>query len=143
MRRWEMKCSKCQFDNREGVKFCEKCGAKIEVICPKCGTNLPLDRYFCGECGADLNKSTQSPPLDLTQPQSYTPKFLADKIITTRSSIEGERKVVTVLFADVANYTSLSEKLDPDSSLTVAEKMFCDVDDIAHLNKVLALHSAL
>jgi class 3 adenylate cyclase len=53
----------------------------------------------------------QKPPVDYARPQSYTPKFLADKILTTRSSIEGERKLVTVLFADVANYTAMAEKL--------------------------------
>ncbi|MHC4687611.1 MAG: zinc-ribbon domain-containing protein, partial [Planctomycetota bacterium] len=49
-----MKCPKCQFDNREGVKFCEKCGAKMELVCPNCGAEVPLDRQFCGECGHDL-----------------------------------------------------------------------------------------
>ena len=106
-----MKCLHCQFDNREGVKFCEKCGAKMELVCPNCGAKIPLDRQFCGECGHDLTKPTEAPLVDYDHPQSYTPKFLADKILTTRSSIEGERKLVTVLFADVANYTVLSEKI--------------------------------
>jgi hypothetical protein len=66
------------------------------------------------KCGCDLRESVDAPPIDYSQPESYTPKFLADKILTTRSSIEGERKLVTVLFADVANYTSTAEKLDPE-----------------------------
>jgi class 3 adenylate cyclase/tetratricopeptide (TPR) repeat protein len=61
-----------------------------------------------------LSEQKEAPSIDFNQPQSYTPKFLADKILTTRSSIEGERKLVTVLFADVANYTSIAEKLDPE-----------------------------
>jgi hypothetical protein len=53
-------------------------------------------------------------PLDLSSPRSYTPKFLTDKILTSRTALEGERKLVTVLFADVANFTGISEKLDPE-----------------------------
>jgi predicted amidophosphoribosyltransferase len=60
-----MKCPKCQFDNREGVKFCEKCGARMELVCPSCGAKIPLDRQFCGECGHDLNLPSEQPPRDL------------------------------------------------------------------------------
>jgi class 3 adenylate cyclase len=109
-----MKCPKCRFENRDGIKFCEECGAKMELRCPKCGAEVPLGRKFCGECGNALEELQAAPPIDYSKPRSYTPKFLADKILTTRSSIEGERKFVTVLFADVANYTSMSEKLDPE-----------------------------
>src|SRR5512136_124975 len=109
-----MKCPKCQFDNREGVKFCEECRAELELVCPQCGANISLSRRFCGECGYDLTDLKAPPTIDYSRPQSYTPKFLAEKIRTSRSSIEGERKVLTVLFADVANYTSISEKLDPE-----------------------------
>jgi hypothetical protein len=76
-----MKFPKCQFDNREGVKFCKKCGAKMELVFPNCGAGVPLDRQFCAECGHDLRKPKEAPPIDYSQPQSYTPKFLADKIL--------------------------------------------------------------
>ena len=127
-----MKCPKCQFDNREGVKFCEKCGAKIELVCPNCGAKIPTDRQFCGECGHDLKKLEEAPPIDYSEPQSYTPKYLADKILTTRSSIEGERKLVTVLFADVANYTSISEKLDPEEVHQIMDGCFKILMDEIH-----------
>jgi class 3 adenylate cyclase/tetratricopeptide (TPR) repeat protein len=127
-----MKCPKCQFDNREGVKFCEKCGAKMELVCPNCGAEVPLDRQFCGECGHDLRKPKEAPPIDYSEPQSYTPKFLAEKILTTRSSIEGERKLVTVLFADVADYTSISEKLDPEEVHQVMDGCFKILMDEIH-----------
>jgi len=127
-----MKCPKCQSDNREGVKFCEECGAKLELVCPNCGANIPLSKKFCGECGHDRTKAEAAPPIDYTQPQSYTPKFLADKILTTRSSIEGERKLVTVLFADVANYTSLSEKLDPEEVHQIMDGCFEVLMDEIH-----------
>ena len=107
-----MKCPKCQFDNMEGAKFCNECGNKLELVCPECGKMNPFGSKFCNDCGYDLRKPKEAPPVDYDQPQSYTPKHLADKILTTRSSIEGERKLVTVLFADVANYTSICEKRD-------------------------------
>jgi len=52
--------------------------------------------------------------LDYSAPNSYSPKFLADKILTARSSAKEERKLVTVLFADAANFPAMSEKLDPE-----------------------------
>jgi class 3 adenylate cyclase len=110
-----MKCPKCQFENPDGMKFCVECGIKLEIACPECGFSNSPSFKFCGECGYDLATPTKRPDrVDYDQPQSYTPKHLAEKILTTRSSIEGERKLVTVLFADVASYTSISEKLDPE-----------------------------
>lgn len=50
----KMQCPKCQFENRNGVKFCEECGAKFEIECPACIANSPLGRKFCGECGHNL-----------------------------------------------------------------------------------------
>jgi len=109
-----MKCPKCQFENREGAKFCGKCRAKLLSLCPHCSNQNAPENDFCDECGHDLREPREAPPIDYDHPHSYTPKHLAEKILTTRSSIEGERKLVTVLFADVANYTSISEKLDPE-----------------------------
>jgi class 3 adenylate cyclase/tetratricopeptide (TPR) repeat protein len=74
----------------------------------------------------------EAPSIDYSQPQSYTPKFLADKILTTRSSIEGERKLVTVLFADVANYTSMAEKLDPEEVHQIMDGCFKILMDEIH-----------
>jgi class 3 adenylate cyclase/tetratricopeptide (TPR) repeat protein len=131
-RREKMECPKCQFHNREGMRFCEKCGAEMEFDCPNCGAKIPLDRQFCGECGHNLRESQEPPPIDYSEPQSYTPKFLADKILTTRSSIEGERKLVTVLFADVANYTSMAEKLDPEEVHQIMDGCFKILMDEIH-----------
>jgi class 3 adenylate cyclase/tetratricopeptide (TPR) repeat protein len=127
-----VKCPKCQFQNPGGMQFCGKCGAKLQRICPKCSfPNLP-DFMFCGKCGYDLSKSPEAPPLDYSSPQSYTPKFLAEKILTTRSAMEGERKLVTVLFADVANFTTLSEKLDPEEVHTIMDGCFKILMDEIH-----------
>ncbi len=106
-----MKCPSCNYENPEGSNFCNRCGAKLELDCPQCGRVNPPDSSYCNNCGQILRETK---PIDFSQPHSYTPRFLADKILTSKGDIEGERKLVTVLFADVANYTSISEKLDPE-----------------------------
>ena len=88
-----MKCPECQTENPETRKFCRECGAKLVLLCPKCNAeNLPEDK-FCGECGYSLQMHKESVPVNYSQLQSYTPKYLADKILTNRSAIEGERKL--------------------------------------------------
>jgi class 3 adenylate cyclase/tetratricopeptide (TPR) repeat protein len=127
-----MKCPECQFVNREEAKFCGKCRAKLLRLCPQCSNENAQENDFCDECGYDLKKPKEAPPIDYSQPQSYTPKYLAEKILTTRSSIEGERKLVTVLFADVANYTSISEKLDPEEIHQIMDGCFKVLMDEIH-----------
>ncbi len=125
-----MKCPKCQIDNRDGAKFCIECGEKFQQTCPECQKTLPVSAKFCDECGHNLS-AEQKPP-DYSEPQSYTPKFLADKILTNRSAIEGERKRVTILFADVANYTALAEKLDPEEVHQIMDGCFKILMDEIH-----------
>ena len=119
-----MKCPKCQVDNLESAKFCNECGNKLEPACPECGKMNPFGSKFCNDCGHSILKPKDDPPVNYDQPQTYTPKHLADKILTVRSAIEGERKIVTVLFADVANYTSISEKLDPEEVHQIMDGCF-------------------
>jgi class 3 adenylate cyclase/tetratricopeptide (TPR) repeat protein len=127
-----MKCPECQFENRETAKFCGECGHRFEIACPECGFNNRAGNKFCDECGHDLRSTQETPPVNYSEPESYTPKFLADKILTTRSSIEGERKLVTVLFADVANYTAMSEKLDPEEVHQIMDGCFKILMDEIH-----------
>jgi class 3 adenylate cyclase/tetratricopeptide (TPR) repeat protein len=119
-----MICRKCQKEKLEGKKFCRECGTKLVPACPKCGSeNIPGDK-FCGECGSHLKQTEEAPHFNYQDPQSYTPKHLAEKILTSRSAIEGERKLVTVLFADVAGFTSMSEKLDPEDVHRIMDGCF-------------------
>jgi class 3 adenylate cyclase/tetratricopeptide (TPR) repeat protein len=127
-----MKCSECESELPNGSKFCKECGKKLELTCPGCGKNIPPDSKFCLECGHDLRTAKDPKPLDYDKPQSYTPKHLADKILTSRSSIEGERKLVTVMFADVAGFTSMSEKLDPETLHEVLDGCFRILLDEIH-----------
>jgi class 3 adenylate cyclase len=127
-----MKCPQCQFDNREEAKFCGKCRAKLSRVCSNCKSENPPENNYCDECGHDLAKPKEAPSIDFNRPQSYTPRHLADKILNNRSSIEGERKLVTVLFADVANYTSIAEKLDPEEVHQIMDGCFKILMDEIH-----------
>jgi len=119
-----MKCPQCRFENRKGAKFCNECGHKFDLTCPQCHTSNSVSSKFCDECGYDLRQPEDVPSIHNREAPSYTPKFLAEKILTTRSSIEGERKLVTVLFADVANYTAIAEMLDPEEVHEIIDGCF-------------------
>src|SRR4029453_9790885 len=93
---WElaMKCPKCQTENRAGAKFCEDCGASLASPCRACGADLTAGKKFCGSCGAPASPAASPPaagaePADrFASPQSYTPKHLAEKILTSKGAIE-------------------------------------------------------
>ena len=127
-----MKCPGCQFDNPDEATFCIKCGTKLETVCPKCQRGNPPGSNFCMKCGQDLRELQPPIPVDYAQPRSYTPKHLADKILGARSSLEGERKLVTVLFADVADYTGISEKLGLEEVHRVMDGCFRILVDEIH-----------
>ena len=97
-----MKCPQCQHDNPQQAKFCLDCGARFALSCVNCGTELPADAKFYLECGQQLTQSdgtgTEVTP-KYASPETYTPKYLAERILTSKASLEGERKQVTVLFA--------------------------------------------
>ena len=96
-----MNCPACGHENPEDATFCGECGTTVtqEASCPNCGReNLPGQK-FCHGCGNRLSEATE--PTPERDPRSYTPKHLAEKILQSKSALEGERKQVTVLFADV------------------------------------------
>ena len=110
-----MSCPQCRQDNPPGAKFCSGCGGRLESACPGCGhAYLPGSR-FCNECGKPLATSSVAAP-GLASPQSYTPRYLAEKILTSRSALEGERKQVTVLFADMKGSLELLADRDPEEA---------------------------
>src|SRR5438093_3430344 len=99
-----MRCPACQTENRSGVKLCEECGASLDVLCPACGAHVLATAKFCGQCGTP--RSGGPPEVRFAAPTVYTPRHLAERILKARSALTGERKQVTVLFADVSGFTS-------------------------------------
>jgi class 3 adenylate cyclase/tetratricopeptide (TPR) repeat protein len=126
-----MHCPQCQFANRDDASFCEECGAKLEQACPACRSVVPLGRKFCGHCGQSLTAAAP-PALKYASPQTYTPKHLAEKILTSKSAMEGERKGVTVVFADVSGFTAMSERLDPEEVHEIMDRAFAVILDAVH-----------
>ncbi len=111
-----MKCPRCQTENPEGMKFCGECGTKIERICPSCNVSNPPQFKFCGGCGRPFSQSEEPSLRPYASPQHYTPKYLAEKILLSRDSLEGERKQVTVLFADLKGSLELIAERDPEEA---------------------------
>jgi class 3 adenylate cyclase/tetratricopeptide (TPR) repeat protein len=115
-----MRCPSCHQDQRPTARFCEQCGARLEAACPACGAAVGPGAKFCGACGAAL----AAPPARFESPQAYTPPHLAERILKERSALAGERKQVTVLFADVSGFTSISERLDPEDVHALINRAF-------------------
>src|SRR5262245_13294252 len=108
-----MTCPRCHAENRDGLRFCEDCGSRLTVTCAQCGDDLAPGKRFCGSCGA----SATGPSAPRTpSPESYTPRHLAEKIMTSKSALEGERKQVTVLFADLKGSMELLADRDPEEA---------------------------
>ena len=127
-----MKCLACQHDNDAVAVFCEECGRKLALACAGCGTELKPTAKFCLKCGARTIANApeaQPPPRRVAD---YTPKHLADKILQSKSALEGERKQVTVLFADVKGSLELAEQLDPEAWHQILERFFAILSDGVH-----------
>jgi class 3 adenylate cyclase/tetratricopeptide (TPR) repeat protein len=126
-----MKCGKCQFENQAGINFCVECGTKLEMVCPKCNASNNPDHKFCGGCGHCLT-SLQEPPAQrdlsfdekLRKIQKYLPGGLTEKILSQRDRIEGERRHVTIMFVDMKGFTPLTEKLGPEVTFSLMDKVF-------------------
>jgi len=125
-----MKCPKCQFDNREGVRFCEECGTKFELKCPSCKANIPIGRKFCGQCGHELSVSPETEPLKDNEKETQIPEPPLEEAVPTKIAAEGERKYVTVLFSDLTGYTAMSEKLDPEEVKEITSRIFGEISNI-------------
>ena len=112
-----MICSHCQTENANNASFCDECGAPLDTSCPHCNEPNRPNAKFCKKCGQRLASASVPGIVKTEQPaagRTVVPRHLADKILASRRFIEGERKQVTVLFADIRGSTSLIEKLDPE-----------------------------
>lgn len=139
-----MKCPNCLHEPPAGSTFCNECGAKLVVACATCGAIPPPGSRFCNGCGATLDAEQRGVPEAAAAsssvvstkadraPRDYTPKHLADKILQSKSALEGERKQVTVLFADIQGSMTLSTQLDPEQWHELLERYFEILTDAVH-----------
>jgi len=126
-------CPQCRQDNPAGAKFCGGCGARLEAVCPACGhANLAGNR-FCNECGKPVVAApAAAPPTAAVSPQAYTPRYLAEKILTSRHVLEGERKQVTVLFADIKGSLELLTDRDPEEARKLLDPVLDRMMEAVH-----------
>jgi len=128
-------CPSCGHGNPEQAKFCLECGSALPLRCSQCATELPAEAKFCLECGtavAQGAKGSIGAAKADRSPADYTPKHLADKILQNRSALEGERKQVTVLFADVKGSMELAGRLDPEVWHGILDGFFSILADGVH-----------
>ncbi len=137
-----MECARCRHEVPPDAAFCPQCGARLVAACSACGTDNAPSHRFCTKCGTPLTgarpperdpargperPSAAEPEREaprFASPRSYTPKHLADKILVTKSALEGERKQVTVLFCDITDSTGLAERLGAEAMHDLLDRFF-------------------
>jgi class 3 adenylate cyclase/tetratricopeptide (TPR) repeat protein len=130
-----MICTECQSENSFDAIFCDHCGARLKTACPKCGEPNRGEAMFCKKCGQTINQLATIAPASIAgvpSPDSYVPKHLAEKILASRQSLEGERKQVTVLFADIRDSMKLIEGRDPEEAQKIIDPVLQVMMDAVH-----------
>jgi hypothetical protein len=112
------------------MKFCGECGARLADLCRECGARNAPAQKFCGECGARFESGASS--RQLPSPDVYTPKHLAEKILTSKTALEGERKQITVLFADLKGSMELLADRDPEEARKLVDPVLTLMMDAVH-----------
>ena len=126
-----MQCPRCQAENRAGRRFCGECGLSLALTCPACGFLNEGSEKFCGGCGAPMAPGAATVRPSPT-PDSYTPKHLAERILTSKAALEGERKQVTVLFADLKGSMELLADRDPEEARTILDPVLERMMEAVH-----------
>jgi class 3 adenylate cyclase/tetratricopeptide (TPR) repeat protein len=126
-----VKCPRCQQDNPTHARFCLGCGAHLALACGYCGAELPGGARFCLQCGQAVAAGTAA-PVRSPAPETYTPKHLAEKILTSKAALEGERKQVTVLFADLKGSMELLADRDPEEARKILDPVLEHMMEAVH-----------
>ncbi len=128
-----MKCPRCQHENETGAKFCEECAAPLARTCEHCGRQLSPTAKFCPECAHSTGLAPEVPTAPrFTSPERYTPKHLAERILTSKGALEGERKQVTVLFADLKGSMELLAHRDPEEARQILDPVLERMMEAVH-----------
>src|SRR5215468_1230169 len=126
-----MRCLRCQHENPRGSNFCLGCGARFGSSCSSCGHELPPGSRFCNKCGTPV--ALESPGQSrFSSPESYTPKHLAERILKSKAALEGERKQVTVLFADLKGSMELLADRDPEEARKILDPVLERMMEAVH-----------
>jgi class 3 adenylate cyclase/tetratricopeptide (TPR) repeat protein len=128
-----MTCPRCQHENEADAKFCEECAAPLARTCANCGRQLTPTAKFCPECAQPTASAPATPMAPrFGTPQTYTPKHLAEKILTSKAALEGERKQVTVLFADLKGSMELLADRDPEEARKLLDPVLEHMMEAVH-----------
>ncbi|HET7876781.1 MAG TPA: adenylate/guanylate cyclase domain-containing protein [Methylomirabilota bacterium] len=123
-----MQCPGCRQENPPQARFCMRCGGALTHSCARCGTELPPEAAFCFACGHPVAAPAARP----AAPAAHTPKHLAEKILTSRGALEGERKQVTVLFADMKGSMELLADRDPEEARRILDPVLTLMMEAVH-----------
>ncbi|PYJ79316.1 MAG: hypothetical protein DME69_05220 [Verrucomicrobia bacterium] len=130
-----MICPQCHSENLPDSTFCDQCGARLETACSNCGEPNRREARFCKNCGRLIDRTPTTAPSAVPgapSPDTYVPKHLAEKILASRHALEGERKQVTVLFADIRGSTKLVEGLDPEEAQKIIDPVLSVMMEAVH-----------
>ena len=127
-----MKCTQCQHESRPGAKFCEECAAPLARVCTSCGAPLSVTAKFCSECAHPAGRGAQAASQRFGTPEVYTPKHLVERILTSKAALEGERKQITVLFADLKGSMELLADRDPEEARKLLDPVLEQMMEAIH-----------
>jgi class 3 adenylate cyclase len=122
-----MQCPRCQHENATDAALCDECGARLETVCSGCG-----ESNRSGPNSAESAAVVPSTPSRFDTPQAYTPKHLAEKILTSKAALAGERKQVTVLFADLKASMELLADRDPEEARKLLDPVIEHMMEAVH-----------
>jgi class 3 adenylate cyclase/tetratricopeptide (TPR) repeat protein len=122
-----MQCSRCGQDNPAQARFCLECATPLGRSCANCGTSLPPTAKFCFECAHPAGTTGEH-----SFPATYTPQHLAERIINSKAALEGERKQVTVLFADLKGSMELLAERDPEEARSILDPVLERMMEAVH-----------
>jgi len=122
-----MRCSGCGADYAPGTRFCQACGGRLVAECAACHAETEASAAYCGSCGtaiatalsAAAGSATPMPSIDRLVPREF-----AERLLATRGRTLHERRLVTILFADIAGSTAMAERLDPEDVLEIVNGAF-------------------
>ena len=128
-----MRCTKCGTESTTSKRFCAECGNALSRRCPKCAADNKPTSKFCEECGTALTGDAASAAASTPEAASTAPNIrLAPEQSDVSTTIEGERKTVTALFADIKGSTELMEDLDPEEARAIIDPALRLMIDAAH-----------